>query len=266
MAEKFTSLLFVPGDRPKRIAKAMTSAADLVCVDLEDSVGPENKAAAREQALSSQADRPMAVRINPVASRDGIADLHALGSAPPATVLVPMVEHAAELAVARAVLGDGCELIPLVETVAGLERAGDIAAAPGVAAIMFGGGDLSAELGVALAWEPLLVARSLLVMAAAKARVRAIDVPFLGLQDAEGLAEECRRARALGFAGKAAIHPAQLDAIHAAFASTEQERDDARAALAAWRSGDGSAIRWNGQMLEAPLIPRLQRIAGEAHA
>jgi len=254
----------VPGDRPDRIAKARAAGADLCCIDLEDAVPSANKEAARATALglSREGDSTLAVRINRVASREGIADLYAFADRAPPIVLLPMCEHAAEIAIARAALGDATQVIPIIETVAGFGRAAEIAAAPGVAAIMFGGGDLSAELGVALEWEPLLTARSLLVMAAAGAKVPAIDVPFTHLDDADGLADECRRAKALGFAAKAAIHPAQLGAIHAAFRPSDQDRDEARAALRAFEQSGGGPVRWNGRLLEAPLIARLQRVAG----
>ncbi len=268
LSVSLSSLLFVPGDRPDRVAKARAGGADLVCVDLEDAVPADGKDAGRALAveLAGEGDPGLAIRINRVASRAGLADLLALADRPPAILLAPMCESAAELAIVRSVVGEGVALIPLVETVAGLRAAGDIAAAPGVVALMFGGGDLSAQLGVALEWEPLMTARSHMVMAAAGAGVAAIDVPFVKLEDADGLAEECRRARALGFTGKAAIHPAQLDAIHAAFRPSDAEKDEARQALAAFRDGGGAAVRWQGRMLEAPLMARLARIAGETNA
>lgn len=269
MHPTFSSLLFVPGDRPDRIAKARGSAAELVCVDLEDAVAEDAKEQARAGAvrIAGECDQRLAIRINRIASRHGIADLHALCDAPPRTLLIPMCEDPAELRIVRAALGEEVALVPLVETVTGLNNAAAIAAAPGVCAIMFGGGDLSSELGVALAWEPLLTARSLLVMAAAAAQVPAIDVPFVRLDDVAGLTEECRRARALGFRAKAAIHPAQLEAIHDAFRPTESEREEARAALRAFGEGGGGAVRWNGRLLEAPMIARLKEVAGEhSHA
>jgi (S)-citramalyl-CoA lyase len=262
----FTSLLFVPGHRPERVAKALTSSAGIVCIDLEDAVPDDAKQRARAAVVETTKindGQRIAVRINRVTNRAGLADLLALEEAPPATLLVPMVEHPAELAVARGALGERVALIPLVETVAGLRAAAAIAGAPGVTAIMFGGGDLSAQLGVALEWEPLLVARSQLIMAAGEVGVPAIDVPFVRLGDPAGLADECSRARALGFSAKAAIHPDQLDAIHRFFTATEAERDDARAALAAWRAGGGGAVRWKGRLLEASLIERLRDFAGE---
>ena len=262
MTVSFASLLFVPGDRPDRIAKAIASDAEMICVDLEDAVADDKKDEARDHAITALAGR-VALRINRVASRAGIADLHALGDVGTATVLVPMCDHPSHIAIVRAAIGAQANIIPLIETVAGLHEAAAIARAPGVSAIMFGGGDLSSELGVDLAWEPLLTARSMLIMAAAEARIPAIDVPFTRLGDPDALAEECRRSAALGFSAKAAIHPEQIAAIHAAFKPSPEARAEAAEALAAWRAGGGGAVRHKGRMIEAPFIARLQRISGE---
>jgi len=105
-----------------------------------------------------------------------------------------------------------------------------------------------------------LLARQQFVLACAEARKPAIDVPFIRLDDAAGLAEECARARAIGFAAKAAIHPAQLAAIAAAFIPNEAEVAEAREALAAYEAGGGQAIRFRGRMLEAPFIIRYRAI------
>ena len=203
------------------------------------------------------------LRINAVTTAAGIADLAGLGEAAvlPPVLLVPMVESPVELKIIANALGARCPgLVPLIETPAGLRAAHQIGQAPGVVALMFGCGDFSAELGVALAWEPLVTARSLLVMAAAEARVPAIDVPFIGLDDSDGLAEEACRARQLGFAAKAAIHPAQLPAIHQAFQPTAADVAEAQEALAAYAAGGGQAIRFTGRMLEAPFVRRYQAV------
>lgn len=265
MIAAVSSVLFVPGARPDRFGKALASGADLVCIDLEDAVPSEGKAAARAAAIAAIAPG-IAIRVNGVRTRAGLADLLALGEAPalPDAVFVPMVESPDEIAVVRAALGDAATIVPLVETPRGLSRAADIAAAPGVAAMMFGGGDLSAELGVALAWGPLAVARGLFVLACAQGGVPAIDVPFIALDDAAGLADECTAAKAVGFSAKAAIHPAQLDAIHAAFRPDAALVAEARAALAAFAEGDGGAIRFKGRMLEAPVVRRYQAIVAMA--
>lgn len=253
------SLLFVPGSRPDRFAKAKAGGADLTVIDLEDAVAAQDKGPARSAALAEIAKGApgWAVRINGVASAAGIADLAALidSSATPEVLLVPMVESAAELDVIAGALGPRCPaLVPLIETPRGLRRALAIARHPRTAAVMFGGGDFAGALKVALAWEPLLAARQQLVLACAEAGKPAIDVPFIRLEDEAGLAEEAARARALGFAAKAAIHPAQVPAIRAAFAPSAAELEEARAALAAYAEGGEQAIRFRGRMLEAPLI------------
>jgi citrate lyase beta subunit len=264
LADTLTSLLFVPGSRPERFAKALETGASVICIDLEDAVAPNDKASARAAALAAIGPR-VAIRVNGIRTRAGIADLLALGQMPdlPALVLVPMVESADEVAIVAAVL-DGALIVPLIETARGLRNAHEIAAMPGVVAMMFGGGDLSAELGVALAWEPLVVARSLFVMACASANISAIDVPYLALDDVDGLAEECRRAREIGFQAKAAIHPAQVDVITTAFVPSPSDVAEARAALHVFSGAGGGAIRFNGRMLEAPLIARYRKIIARA--
>lgn len=267
VAHGLTSLLFVPGSRPERFAKALATAASVVCIDLEDAVAADGKDAARAAAVAAIGPR-VAIRVNGVRTRAGLADLLALANAPalPALVLVPMVESAEEIAIVAAVLGRGAAIVPLIETSRGLANGAAVASTPGVVAMMFGGGDLAAELGVALAWEPLAVARGLFVLACAAAGVPAIDVPFLALDDGEELAEESRKARALGFQAKAAIHPAQLDAVHAAMRPDAASVAEARAAVAAFTQGDGGAIRFDGRMLEAPVMRRytaILRMAGD---
>jgi (S)-citramalyl-CoA lyase len=261
-----TNFLFASGARPDRFARASASGADLVCIDLEDSVPPNGKAAAREAAIAAvRADNRLAIRINAVSTARGVRDLVALADSGvrPATLFVPMVEAAEELRVVRAAIGD-VPLIPLVETIRALDRVAAIASAPGVAAMMFGGGDLSAELGVALEWEPLAVARGRFVMGCAGAGVPAIDVPWIGLDDQEGLEVEARRAKAMGFAAKAAIHPAQIETLRAVFDPTTDEIAEARAAEAAFDAAGGAAVRFNGRMLEAPVMRRYRRIIERA--
>lgn len=265
-----TSLLFVPGTRPGRYGKALASQADYVCVDLEDAVPAAEKAAARTAAIAAIEPR-LAIRINAATTREGLADLLALAqaAAPPPLVLVPKVESPGEVAVVRGALGAGARIVPLIETPAGLRHAATIAAAPGVAAMMFGGGDMAGELGTTLAWEPLLYARQALLMACAEAGIPAIDVPWIALDDEAGLAEEARRAHAIGFQAKAAIHPAQIAAIHDAMRPSAALVAEARAALAAHAAGDGGAIRFEGRMLEAPIVRRYGRVlamAGEDRA
>lgn len=265
-AAAFASLLFVPGDRPDRIAKAFATDADRVCIDLEDAVGPEAKDSARRDvlALLPTLDPARAMlRINALTTPDGLRDLLALADAAslPATIMLPKVSGAGDIAIAANVLDNRRPLIALVETIDGLDALDAIAGAAGVAGVMLGVADLSAELGCALAWEPLLAARSALVKACAGAGVLPIDGPHVDLTDHDAGAEEARRSQALGFRAKAAIHPARLPGIHAAFRPAPDQIAHARRAVAAFEASGGRATRFEGKLLEAPIVRRLRQVA-----
>lgn len=270
-----SSLLFVPGSRADRFAKAKDAGADLTVIDLEDAVAAGDKREACDVALEhiARSRAGWAIRINGVTTQAGIRDLAALCDADvlPEKLLVPMVENAAEIAVIAGALQDRCPpIIPLIETPRGLRSALEIASALQVEAVMFGGGDFAGEIGVDLSWEPLLVARQQLIMACAEAGKPTIDVPFVDLDNSDGLARECDAARAIGFTAKAAIHPMQVATINAAFAPSEDEIAEAREALAAYEAGGQRAIRFKGRMLEAPFIKQYRAVIargeGEAHA
>ncbi|MEM7665565.1 MAG: CoA ester lyase [Pseudomonadota bacterium] len=269
------SLLFVPGSRSDRFGKARAGGADLTIIDLEDAVAAEDKQSARDAALAQIAEQRQgwAIRINAVTTAAGIRDLAALADAGtlPEILLLPMVEAVAEIDVVAGALGDNCPaLVPLIETPKGLRGALAIASHEAVAAVMFGGGDFSGELGVELVWEPLLAARQHVILACAEARKPAIDVPFIHLDDDEGLASEAARSRAIGFSAKAAIHPRQVPAIQSAFAPSDAEVAEARDALEAYEAGGGRAIRFRGRMLEAPFIKKYRAVIArheeQAHA
>lgn len=267
LAARLQSLLFVPGARPDRFAGALASGADAVCIDLEDAVPREGKAEARAAALAALGDPRLTIRINGLTTAHAADDLAALAAAPvrPSLLFLPKVESVVELGPVQAL---GIPLVPLIETPKGLRVAHEIGAAPAVVAMMFGGGDFSAELGVDLAWEPLLFARSQFVMACAEAGVPAIDVPWIRIDQVEGLVEETRRAKALGFSAKAAIHPNQIATIHQVMRPTAAEIAEAEEAAAAFAAAGGAAVRFKGKMLEAPVVRRYRRILeqGKAYA
>ncbi len=265
-----SSLLFVPGSRPDRFAKAGGSGADLVLIDLEDAVADADKAAARDTACAYVADAGAAglgIRINGVKTLAGLADLVALATAPtlPAVLSVPMVESAVELDIVAAALGDRCPaLLPLIETSTGLVQAMAIAAHPHVGALMLGGADFCGELGVPMSADALGFARGTIAAACAAARIVAVDVPFLNLDDLDGLTAETHLARRIGFAAKAAIHPAQIPAINAAMRPDAAQVAEAHAALAAYDAGGRRAIRYQGRMLEAPVIRMFEAVIARA--
>ena len=264
-AAGLSTMLFVPGSKPERFAKALGCDADVVCVDLEDSVPEAGKAEARAASIAAiaEGDARLVLRINGMTTRAGLEDLIALADAPrlPALLFVPKVESPAEIGIIRSVLGGRCPgIVPLIESVKGLNASHAIAAEPGVVAMMFGGGDFAAELGVALAWEPLAFARGAFIQACAGASIPAIDVPYIILDDAAGLETEARAAKALGFSAKAAIHPSQVDVINSLLRPTPAEIAEAEAAEKAFAAAGGAAVRFNGRMLEAPIMRRYQRI------
>lgn len=273
------SLLFVPGTRPDRFAKAAASGADAVCVDLEDAVPPGRKDEARGEALrflaaagSGACDR--VVRINGVRTEPGLRDLLAVIEARPerGTIAVPKIESAEEVQWIDQLLtaaGCGLQVVAQIETLRGVENATAIAgASPRLSGIMFGGLDLAAELGAPASWEALLHGRSRVIHAAALAGVPAIDMPFVDVGDPEGCGQEARRALALGFSAKMVIHPTQVEVVNAAFSPTPEEIDQARRVIAALEEASGTAaggvVLLDGRMVERPVVLAMQRILARA--
>jgi len=265
------SLLFVPGSRPERIAKALQAGADAVVVDLEDAVAPHAKDAAREAVLAElDADRRFAVRVNPLETEWGREDADALAGHDhaPAFVMLPKAESAGQIEVLAAALGDqaGAGIIPIIESAAGLKTAWDICAADGVKAVLFGGGDMAADLGVAMAWEPLFFARSQVIAACAAADVPAIDVPYLDVKNEAGLSAETERVKQLGYQAKACIHPAQVQPVNAVFTPSETDIAEAERVIAALEDAGGGAALLDGKLIEAPIIRRARRVLEPARA
>lgn len=273
------SMLFVSGEKSERFPKAFAAGADLVCIDLEDAVHPDRKAAARTQVLAWLAANPAvaghahrAIRINGLRTLEGLRDLLALAESGLQldALLIPKTESPADLQAVQAWVGaQAGALIALLETPLAIERAFEIAqTGSGVGALMLGGADLSAELDAQFGWEGLRHARGRLVNAAKAAGVQAWDVPHIDLADMAGLADETRRVLALGFDCKTAIHPQQLATIHAAFLPTEAELDWARTLLQAVPGGRDhrptGAFLFQGRMIDAPLLRKAQRIVERA--
>jgi citrate lyase subunit beta/citryl-CoA lyase len=249
-----TTFLFVPGHRPDRFGKAVASGADVVILDLEDAVAPADKDEARAAVAEWLSDGGRAmVRINAAGTPWFDADA-ALVVARGVPVMVPKAENPGVLA------GFG-EVVALVETALGVERAGELAAAASVTRLAFGSVDLAAELGVAPEDpEPFAYARSRLVVTSAAAGLAPpVDGVTTDLTDEERLAADVRYARRMGFAGKLCVHPKQIEPVRAGFAPTEAELDWARRVVTA---GD-SVSTVDGKMVDKPVLARARRILGE---
>jgi citrate lyase beta subunit len=272
--KSFRSLLFVPGIRPERFAKAVAAGADAVCIDLEDAVPPHEKAAARSAVLDFIAnmseDRPCAigVRINPIGTDEGQKDIDGfLASAyVPDFLMVPKAVSQTALAAVPGAVGEpNVPIWAVIETVEGLLNTPSIARACSPnGGVLFGGADFSAEIGTAMSWEPLFYARSKLAAEVRIAPLSLMDVPFLDVHDGEGLRHECERVRALGYDGKACIHPNQVAIVNEVFSPNASSIAWAQKVARAQKDSQGGAVLLEGKLLDAPLYLRAQRILVQA--
>lgn len=261
------TFLYTPADRPDRVRKALESAADVVLVDLEDAVAPAHKDEARENLLELLAAvvRPVQVRVNHPSTPWHDADLAAVARLPLAVgARLPKVEAPAEIRAVEAAL-PGRALHPLIESALGVERALDIAtASPRIASIGLGEADLRSDLGVAddagLTW-----ARSRVIVAARAARLAPPAMSaYANVRDLDGLAASCRAGRALGFRGRTAIHPVQLETIRTAFLPTSQEVSRAREVIArvadATAAGVGAIALPDGTFLDVAMVEQARTV------
>jgi citrate lyase subunit beta / citryl-CoA lyase len=285
------SLLFVPADSAKKLDKAMTSGADALIIDLEDSIAPEGKARARQSAAAflkatiAAASRPyLIVRVNGLQTGLTDADLDAVIVEKPDAIMLPKAEggasvvHAdAKLAVREALGGvpDGhVKIIALAtETAAALFQAGTYRGASArLSALTWGAEDLSAELGAETNrdaqgrfLDPYRVARVLCLAAAATADVPALDTVYVDFRDNNGLRRECEEARRDGFSGKIAIHPAQVPIINELFTPTPQALAHAQAIVDAFAANPGAGVAAvDGVMVDRPHLTRAQRMLARA--
>lgn len=268
----YRSLLFVPGVRPERFGKALAAGADTVCIDLEDAVPPDGKDAARDAVvtfLREPGALKAGVRVNGPSTSEWEADCAALSAVATnvAFIMIPKVEAASQIDRTRAALGQAAPPVwAVIESAEGLMNAWDIAGA-GLAGVLFGGADYSADLGCTMDWDALLFARGALAAACARSGVDLMDVPWLDVGDDAGLAESTRRVKAMGFTGRACIHPTQVATINAAFSPTEAEISRSRRILEAFEVAGGGAALLDGKLIDLPVIRAARRTlerAGDA--
>ena len=266
------SFIFAPGLRPDMFPKALASGADIVCIELEDGIAPKDKLKARQRALSlfehPQADDGVEriVRINSMRERFGIEDVGAIlaTETPPPALMMPKVRTPDEVKQLDGLLteaGHDTALHVIIETNEALEAAYEIAHCSNrIAALFFGGVDMAAELRCKNAWEPLLYARARVVHAAASTGLDVIDVPYLDLEDAEGMRVEARQARELGFAGKGAVHPKQIAVLNEVFTPSEDQIDRARRIIDEFEAADTGLVVIDGKLIEKPVLREMYRI------
>ena len=277
------SVLFSPGDRPELMRKAPGYGPDVVVFDLEDAVAPERKDDARESVRSILTDPSfdpdceVCIRVNPVnsaAKTDLAGVLESEENLRLDSVMLPKVESAADVDTVVAHLeeyGRSVPILSLVESARGVLEADEIAAVGGTDALVFGAEDLSADVGATRTTEGLevLYARERIVLAAAANDCAAIDTVFTDFEDVSGLIEDTEFAIQLGYDGKMAIHPGQVEPINEAFTPKSEKLEWAKAVMANKRDADDSGrgvFEVDGQMIDAPLIAQAKRILERARA
>jgi len=270
------SWLFVPADSEKKIAKAMDSAADAIIFDLEDSVAPSRKAAARSilKDLPGRSGGPLWwVRINPIGSEHLKEDLELIGLGDIHGIVLPKAESGADVTQLAHRTGNIPIHAIVTETPAslfGLLSYRDPRSP--LAAMSWGAEDLSAALGAAAKHDEngelsftYKLARSLCLAGAAAAGVQPVDGVFADFRDDDGLARETAAAAREGFTGKLAIHPGQVAIINAAFTPSAEELEQAKAIIAAFEAQpDAGVLSVGGKMVDRPHLIQARRIVGRA--
>ena len=280
------SLLFVPGDSEKKLSKSEGIPADAIILDLEDSVAPENKAAARQLArdflLARQGERrqQLWVRINPLDQQDAGADLAAVMPAAPDGIMLPKARSPEDVELLGRRMGTyeaehemqvgATRILPLVtETPAALFNLGEYCkAGKRLAGLSWGAEDLAAAVGATANrdedgnWtSPYRMVRNLCLFAAHAAQVEAIDTIHTNFRDADGLARSCAEARRDGFSGKLAIHPAQVEVINRAFTPGEDEIAYAWRVVELFEANPGAGtLALEGVMLDIPHLKQARKI------
>lgn len=281
------SLLFVPADSERKVAKALASAADVVVLDLEDGVAADRRSVARglcAEILAGAPAKPAMVRINALDTGLALQDLAAVVRYGPFGIMLPKARGWADLAR----LGDHLDaletrdgiplgrirLLPVATETAGavLGLATAAPPMPRLLGMLWGGEDLAAELGATANRDargryggPFLLARNLCLMASAAAGVVAVDAVFTDFRDTAGLCAEADAAARDGFGAKAAIHPDQVEHINAVFSPSATQLDESRAVVAAFAASPGvGAIALDGRMLDRPHLRAAERILARA--
>ena len=270
------TFLFVPGDRPERHARALASGAGAVIVDLEDAVAPERKDTARTQIAEGFATLPgdahgrLLVRVNAADTpwhaddRALVARLAAQGLL--AGVVLPKAERATDLAALAQAIGPTAALLPLIESVAGLDAVDALAASPQVLRLVFGHLDFQADAGMACGPDEaeLVPVRLALVLASRRAGLAPpVDGITADWRDTARLTAEASRARRGGFGAKLCIHPDQVAGVAAAFTPGADELAWARRVRDAVRAAGGGVVNVDGRMVDGPVVKLAERLLAQ---
>ena len=264
--QKRRSFIFCPGNKPDMIPKALSSGADMVCIDLEDAIIPEHKDISRSSTIRAFEDISVPhgvetlIRINDVNSKDGKEDIKAIleSDNTASGLMLPKIQNVNEIIDLEKQIklaNKNLNLHIIIETNKGLENAWNIAQSSAlIKSLLFGGVDMSADLGCNGDWMSLLYARSRVVHAAAGAGIDSIDVPFLDLEDMEGMRQEAQKSKNLGFSGKGSIHPKQIALLNKVFTPSESEIEYANKVIKAFNEASDGLVVVDGKLIEKPVL------------
>jgi citrate lyase subunit beta / citryl-CoA lyase len=247
------SYLFVPGNRPDRFAKAYSSGADAVIIDLEDAVPPGERVAARAHVAAwLSPEHPVFIRVG------GADDISLCAHPGVAGVVLPKAEDTDAIASIP-----HTQILPIIESARGFWNLSELAHAPHVQRLMFGSIDFQLDLGIQGEGEELLYFRSQLVLIS---RVAGLLTPVDGItttfDSPEPVRADTLRARRLGFGGKLCIHPKQIAPVHECFQPSAEETAWAQRVVEATAKTDGEAISLDGEMIDRPVLARARTILG----
>ena len=264
--QKRRSFIFCPGNKPNMIPKALSSGADMVCIDLEDAIIPEHKNISRVSTVKAFEEISIPngvetlIRINDVNSKEGKDDIQAiLNSKNTASgLMLPKIQSVDEIIDLESQIklaNKNLNLHIIIETNMGLQNAWNIAQSSSlIKSLLFGGVDMSADLGCNGDWLSLLYARSRVVHAAAGAGIDSIDVPFLDLEDMDGMRDEAQKSKNLGFSGKGSIHPKQIESLNKVFTPSSEEIAYANKVIKAFNEASDGLVVVDGKLIEKPVL------------
>ena len=265
------SFIFTPGLKPEMFPKAIASGADMVCIELEDGIAIKDKDEARKNTIDALKNLEvkngveLVVRVNCQRTKFGLLDLEAFISSklPIKALMLPKVKTPEEITFIDNLLTDcglDTDLHVIMETNQALENIYDIAhSSKRIVALYFGGVDMAAELRVPNSYENLVYARSKLVHAGASVGVDVIDVPYLDLEDMNGMKKEAELVRNLGFTGKGSIHPKQINILNKVFTPSEEEITKAKKIIDRFNASDTGLVVIDGKLIEKPVLREMQR-------
>ena len=265
------SFIFTPGLNPEMFPKALASGADMVCIELEDGIAIKDKDEARKNTINSlknlkiNNDVELVVRVNCQRTKPGLLDLEAFISSKlnVKALMLPKVKTPDEITFIDDLLTDcnmDTDLHVIMETNEALENIYDIAhASKRIVALYFGGVDMAAELRVPNSYENLIYARSKLVHAGASIGIDVIDVPYLDLEDMDGMKKEAELVRNLGFTGKGSIHPKQINILNEVFTPSKEEIIKAKRIIDQFNASDTGLVVIDGKLIEKPVLREMKR-------